>query len=78
MLEPAKTAPLIKGGSPVCSYECANYRAMLFRDPESYGPMKYPHVLIVYRAIDNTPPIMFITAEQNTMSSALLTMVPDD
>jgi len=74
MLEPGNTAPLIKGGTPVCSYECGGYRAILLINPECFGPMKYPHVLIVYKAIDDTPPVMFITAEQSTISSALLTM----
>ncbi len=78
MLEPGKTAPLIKGGTPICSYECGGYRAILAKDPESFGPMKYPHVLIVFKGVDNTPPIMFITAEQSTISSALLEMVPEE
>jgi hypothetical protein len=72
MLEPGNTAPLIKGGTPVRAYECGGYRAILARDPESFGPIKYPHVLIVFRAVDDTPPIMFITAEQSTISSALM------
>lgn len=73
-----KNVPQIQGGTPVCTYECGGYRAILVKDPESFGPIKYPHVLIVYRAIDNTPPIMFITAEQGTISSTVLEKLPDD
>jgi hypothetical protein len=62
-----KNVPQFQGGTPVCSYECGGYRAILIKDPESFGPIKYPHVLIVYRAIDNTSPIMIITAEQGTI-----------
>ena len=57
-------------GEHLFSYECGGYRAILVKDPESSGPIKYPHVLIVYRAIDNTSPIMIITAEQGTISPA--------
>jgi hypothetical protein len=68
----------MKGGTPVCSYECGDYRAVLARDPESFGPIKYPHFLVVFRAIDNTPPIMFITAEQNVMAGEMLSMLPEE
>ncbi len=71
MLELGKTAPLIKGGTPVRRYACGEYQAVLVRDPESFGPIKYPHLLVVFRATE-TSPIMFITAEQSTISSALM------
>jgi hypothetical protein len=70
--------PQIQGGTPVCSYECGGYKAILVKDPESSGPIKYPHVLIVYRAIDNTSPIMIITAEQGTISDTLLEKLPEE
>ena len=73
-----KNVPQIQGGTPVCSYECGGYRAILVKDPESFGPIKYPHVLIIYRALDNTSPIMFITAEQGTISPALLEKLPEE
>lgn len=72
MLEPGSTAPLMKGGTPIRAYECGEYRAVLARDPESFGPIKYPHFLVVFRAADDTPPIMFITAEQSTLSPELM------
>ena len=73
-----KNVPQIQGGTPVCSYECGGYRAVLVKDPESFGPIKYPHVLIVYQAIDNTSPIMIVTAEQGTISPALLDKLPEE
>ena len=73
-----KNVPQFQGGTPVCSYECGGYRAILVKDPESFGPIKYPHVLIVYRAIDNTSPIMIITAEQGTISPTLLEKLPEE
>lgn len=73
-----KNVPQIQGGIPVCSYECGGYRAILVKEPKSFGPIKYPHVLIVYRAIDNTSPIMTITAEQGTISPTLLEKLPEE
>lgn len=73
-----KNVPQIQGGTLVCSYECGEYRAILVKDPESSGPIKYPHVLIVYQAIDNTSPIMIVTAEQGTISPALLENLPEE
>ena len=78
MLKPGISAPFAKGGMPVCSYECGGYRAILVKDPESFGPVRYPHFLIVYKAVDNTPPIMYITAEISTLTSTLTDMLPDD
>lgn len=76
-LTPGVNAPLIRGGTPVCSYQCGAYRAMLFKNPESFGEMKYPHVLVVFRVIDDSPPIMFVTAEQNLMANELLASLPE-
>lgn len=73
-----KNVPQIQGGTLVCSYECGEYRAILVKDPESSGPIKYPHVLIVYQAIDNTSPIMIVTAEQGTISPTLLENLPEE
>ena len=73
-----KNVPEIQGGKTVCSYECGEYRAILVKDPESFGAIKYPHALIIYRALDNTSPIMFITAERGTLSPALQEMLPED
>jgi hypothetical protein len=73
-----KNVPQFQGGTLICSYECGEYRAILVKDPESSGPIKYPHVLIVYRAIDNTSPIMIIAAEQGTISPTLLEMLPEE
>ena len=78
MLRPGETAPLISGGTPVSMYECEGYRAILTDSPESFGPVKYPHVLIVFKAIDDTPPIMFITAEQNSMMTMFAEALPDN
>jgi hypothetical protein len=69
---------MMKGGTPICSYTCGNYRAMLLKDPQGIGPIKYLHVLMVYQPIDGTPPILYITAEQNVMQAELLAMLPDD
>lgn len=77
MLRPGETAPLIRGGTPISMYECEGYRAILTDSPESFGPVKYPHVLIVFKAIDDTPPIMFITAEQNSMMSMFAEHLPE-
>lgn len=73
-----KNVPKIQGGTLVCSYECGEYRAILVKDPESSGPIKYPHVLIVYQASDNTSPIMIVTAEQGTISPTLLENLPEE
>ena len=77
-LTPGVNAPLIRGGTPVCSYQCGDYRAILYKNPESFGQMKYPHVLVVFRAIDETPPIMFVTAEQNLMANELIASLPEN
>lgn len=77
-LTPGINAPMMRKGTPVCSYQCGDYRAILYKNPESLGPMKYPHALVVFRAIDNTPPIMFVTAEQNLMAAELIASLPDD
>ena len=76
MLQPGGNAPLIKGGTPVRSYECGSYQALLIRDPESFGPIEYPHIMIVYRS-DEDSPIMFITAEQSTIGPELMDMVAE-
>ena len=78
MTSRGKNVPQIQGGKTVCSYECGEYRAILVKDPESFGAIKYPHALIIYRALDNTPPIMFITAERGTLSPALQEKFPED
>lgn len=76
-LTPGVNAPLIRGGTPVCSYQCGDYRAILYKNPDSFGQMKYPHVLVVFRSIDETPPIMFVTAEQNLMANELIASLPE-
>jgi len=73
-----KNVPQMQGGTTVCSYECSGYRAILVKDPESFGSIKYPHVLIIYRALDDASPIMFITAERGTISPALLEKLPEE
>jgi hypothetical protein len=74
----ASYGPTITGGTRVCQYECGEYRAVLVRDPESFGPIKYPHLLIVFESVDHTPPIMFVTAEQSVMAPDLLAMLPPE
>ena len=78
MLVPGETAPLIRGGTKVRVYECGGFRAVLAKDPESFGPIKYPHVLVVFRAVDDTPPIMFVTAEQNSMGSEMMKIMSEE
>ncbi|OPY74539.1 MAG: hypothetical protein A4E65_03814 [Syntrophorhabdus sp. PtaU1.Bin153] len=64
--------PAITGGTPVRAYECGGYHAILIRDPESLGPIKYPHLLIVFRQGSDETPVMVITAEQNEMAPELM------
>jgi hypothetical protein len=79
MLTPGVNSPLIiKVGTLVCSYQCGSYRAILYKDPDSFGPIKYPHLLVVNWAAENAPPIMFVTAEQNVMASEMLGMLPEE
>jgi len=72
MLTPGLNAPLITGGTPVCSYKCGSYHATLSEDLESIGPITYPHVLVVFRGVDDAQPIMFVTAEKAVMTDELL------
>ncbi|CAK8713381.1 hypothetical protein GCAAIG_02700 [Candidatus Electronema halotolerans] len=77
MLEPGKTAPLISGGTALKAYECGEYQAVLVRDPESFGPIQYLYLLVIYQKKDNSSPIMYITAEQSMLSPAFMEIAAD-
>ncbi len=77
MLKPGETAPLISGGTALKAYECGEYQAVLVRDPESFGPIQYLYLLIIYQKKDNSSPIMYITAEQSMLSPAFMEIAAD-
>ncbi|CAK8715354.1 MAG: hypothetical protein CDV28_11738 [Candidatus Electronema aureum] len=77
MLNPGETAPLISGGTALKAYECGEYQAVLVRDPESFGPIQYLYLLVIYQKKDNSSPIMYITAEQSILSPAFMKIAAD-
>lgn len=78
MLEPGKTAPFVVGGTPVRQYTCANYLAVLNRDIRSVGPIEYLYILVVFRSANLESPIMFVTAERNTLGAQSVSVMPEE
>lgn len=76
-LAAGETAPLMRGGTPVASYECEQCRAILARAPESLNPtMEYLHALLVYPLEYKKPPLMYVVAERANISAAALASLP--
>lgn len=72
MTEPEFSHPLITGGGELLrAYTIGPYKSVLVKSPESFGPIKYRYILIVYDH-DEKQPILFVTSEQNAMQSELL------
>lgn len=78
MLEPGRTAPVVVGGTPIRRYLCGDYVAVLNTDIRSVGPITYLHLLIIFHRSDLSSPVMFVTAERNSLSALTLSLLPDD
>lgn len=78
MLEPGSTAPVIVGATPARRYLCGNYVAVLNRDVRSIGPIEYLYVLVVFRSDNPSSPVLFVTAERNTLSALTLNLMPKE
>jgi len=72
MTAPDFAHPLITGGGELLrAYTIGPYKSVLIKSPESFGPVKYRYILIVY-GHEEKQPILFVTSEQNAMQSELL------
>lgn len=61
---------IASGGIKLKTHQLGKYRAVLVKDPNSVGPIKYRYVMVVFR--DGTDePVIFVTAEQNAMQAEL-------
>lgn len=78
MLEPGSTAPIIVGATPVRRYSCGDYVAVLNRDVRSVGTIEYLYVLVVFRSDSPSSPVLFVTAERNTLGPLTLNLMPKE
>lgn len=59
-------------------YSCGDYVAVLSRDIRSIGPIEYLYVLVVFRADNPSSPVLFVTAEKNTLGAMALNLMPKE
>ena len=79
MSSPQDIAPAMTGGTPVCSYECNECRAILTKDLQSTNPtLQYLYALIVFPPRYHEAPIMYIMAEQTIVSPEVLRNMPTE
>lgn len=65
------------GGKVVRTYNLGRYKGVLVEAPESFGPIKYIYVLLVFEN-EGEEPILFVTSEKNEMQSTLLAMAAEN
>lgn len=65
-------APHITNAKPIYRYKFPPYSAILFDSVESFGPIKFSFVLMVYDLKNGNVPIMYITSETNELAAELL------
>jgi len=63
--------PVITGGIPLATYKADNIRAILVKNPESVGPIKYRYVMMCFVGGAKIPDY-FVTSEKNEMQDQLL------
>ena len=70
--------PMITGGGKdLRSYNFGKYKGVLVEAPDSFGPIKYGYVLIVFGKEDKEP-VLFVTSEKNEMQATLLAMAAEN
>jgi hypothetical protein len=74
-----ESIPMMRGGTPVASYECENFRAILAREPQSMNAnVRYLHALLVYPGEYNKPPLMYVVAEQARVTPLEMAALPPE
>jgi hypothetical protein len=63
-------------GTPSGLYQLGPYRALLLRNPESIGPIKYLYMLAITEGTTSEP-ILVVTCELSMIQKQLLDMVPE-
>lgn len=70
--------PMITGGGEVLrTYDFGPYSGVLIGAPESFGPIKYIYVLIVFE-VNNENPVLFVTSEKNEMQSEMIALIEEE
>jgi len=61
-------SPLITGGGDLLAeYKFGEHTGVFIEKPDSFGPIKYLYLLIIYSLGDEESPILFVAAEKNEM-----------